>query len=166
MTTSKEDISMRTSLALVSAFFLSTASAVAQQRTTLDIYVTDVEGGNATLFVTPAGESVLIDTGNLVGAQRDAGLTQIDHLILTHYHADHFGGMEELQKQIPIKEFIDHGPNVQPGIGADWEKDVYPKLYATSKHTVAKPGDRIALKGVDWRIVASNGEVIPPTTLA
>src|SRR5262249_59914112 len=49
------------------------SSDLAQQRTTLDIYVTDVEGGNATLFVTPAGESVLIDTGNLVGAQRDAG---------------------------------------------------------------------------------------------
>ena len=118
-----------------------------------------------TLFVTPAGESVLIDTGNANGAVRDAGrimdavrdahLTQIDHLILTHYHGDHFGGMEELSKQIPIKEFIDHGPNVQPGVGADWERDVYPKLYAKAKHTVPKPGDRIALKGVDWRIVAS-----------
>src|ERR1051326_7682774 len=97
--------SMRASLAILSALLLSTAYAAAQQRTTLDIYVTDVEGGNATLFVTPAGESVLIDTGNLNGAVRDvgrimdavhdAGLTQIDHLILTHYHADHFGGMEE-----------------------------------------------------------------------
>src|SRR5207253_5402954 len=86
--------SMRASLAILSAVLLCTASAAAQQRTTLDIYVTDVEGGNATLFVTPAGESVLIDTGNLNGAVRDvgrimdavrdAGLTQIDHLILTH----------------------------------------------------------------------------------
>jgi competence protein ComEC len=97
---------------------------------------------------------------------RDAHLTQIDHLILTHYHADHFGGMEELQKQIPIKEFIDHGANVQPGIGADWERDTYPKLYAKGKHTIAKPGDRIALKDVDWRIVASNGEMISATTLS
>jgi hypothetical protein len=68
--------------------------------------------------------------------------------------------MELLSKQIPIKEFIDHGPNTQPGVGADWERDVYPKLYAGAKHTVAKPGDRIALKGVDWRIVASAGEVV------
>ena len=140
---------MRASLAILSALLLSTASA-AQQRTTLDIYVTDVEGGNATLFVTPAGESVLIDTGNLNGAVRDvgrimdavrdAGLTQIDHLILTHYHADHFGGMEELSKRIPIREFIDHGPNVQPGAGADWERDVYPKLYGQARHTIAKAG--------------------------
>jgi beta-lactamase superfamily II metal-dependent hydrolase len=154
---------------------LSAGSAAAQPRTTLDIYVTDVEGGNGTLFVTPSGESVLIDTGNANGAVRDAGrimdaardahLTQIDHLILTHYHGDHFGGMEELSKQIPIKEFIDHGPNVQPGVGADWEKDVYPKLYSKGKHTVAKPGDRIPLRGIDWRIVASAGEVISRTTL-
>ena len=161
---------MRANLAVMSALMLSVASAAAQPRTTLDIYVTDVEGGNGTLFVTPAGESVLIDTGNANGAVRDVGrimdavrdahLTQIDHLILTHYHGDHFGGMEELSKQIPIKEFIDHGPNVQPGVGADWEKDVYPKLYANAKHIVAKPGDRIQLKGIDWRIVASAGEVI------
>lgn len=166
---------MRASLAFLSLLMLSAASATAQPRTTLDIYVTDVEGGNATLFVTPAGESVLIDTGNANGAVRDAGrimdavrdagLTQIDHLILSHYHGDHFGGMAELSKQIPIKEFIDHGPNVQPGAGADWERDVYSKLYANAKHTVAKPGDRIRLTGVDWRIVAAAGDVISRTTL-
>jgi competence protein ComEC len=166
---------MRATWAMMSALMLCAASAAAQNRTTLDIYVTDVEGGNGTLFVTPAGESVLIDTGNAIGAVRDAGrimdavrdahLTQIDHLILTHYHADHFGGMEELAKQIPIREFIDHGPNVQEGVGADWERDVYPKLYAKTKHIVAKPGDRIALKGIDWRIVASAGEVISRAAL-
>jgi competence protein ComEC len=166
---------MRASLAIVSALMLSVASAAAQPRTTLDIYVTDVEGGNATLFVTPAGESVLIDTGNANGAVRDAGrimdavrdahLTKIDHLIITHYHGDHFGGLEELSKQIPILEFIDHGANVQPGAGEDWTKNVYPKLYAKGKHTIAKPGDRIALKDIDWRIVASAGAVIPTTTL-
>jgi competence protein ComEC len=166
---------MRATRGLISAVLLCASAASAQQRTTLDIYVVDVEGGNATLFVTPAGESVLIDTGNAIGAARDAGrildavrdarLSQIDHLILTHYHADHFGGMEELSKQIPIREFIDHGPNVQPGVGADWERDVYPKLYAKGKHTVAKPGERIALSGVDWRIVSSAGQTISPTTL-
>jgi beta-lactamase superfamily II metal-dependent hydrolase len=166
---------MRTTMAIMSALMLSVASAAAQPRTTLDIYVTDVEGGNGTLFVTPAGESVLIDTGNANGAVRDAGrimdavrdahLTQIDHVITTHYHGDHFGGLEELSKQIPIKEFIDHGPNVQPGVGEDWTRDVYPKLYAKGKHTVAKPGDRILLTGIDWRIVASASEVIPATAL-
>ena len=143
----------------------------AQARTTLDIYVVDVEGGNAVLFVTPSGESVLIDTGNLNDAKRDAdrimeavrdaGLTQIDHLIITHWHADHFGGLAELAKQIPIREFLDHGPNVQPGAAADeFLARVYPQLTQRATHRVAKAGDRIPLTGVDWRIVASAGEVL------
>src|SRR6266852_447592 len=96
----------------------------------LDVYVVDVEGGNATLFVSPSHESLLIDTGNagaaavrdagrIMEAVKDAGLQQIDHLIITHWHGDHFGGLAELAPQIPIKEFIDHGPNVQPGQAAD-----------------------------------------------
>jgi competence protein ComEC len=161
---------MRASLSILLALGFSITAAAAQERDALQIYVVDVEGGNAVLFVTPSGESVLIDTGNLNGAERDAGrimdaardahLTQIDHLILTHYHGDHFGGMEVLSKQIPIREFIDHGPNVQEGAGAEWEKNVYPRLYAHAKHTVAKPGDKIALKDVDWTIVASAGEIV------
>ena len=163
---------MRASIACLMALTIPSAAIAAQNRTTLDIYVTDVEGGNGTLFVAPSGESVLIDTGNANGAVRDAGrimdairdagVTQIDHLILTHYHGDHFGGMAELAKQIPIKEFIDHGPNVQPGVGADWERDVYPKLYANAKHTVAKPGMKIGLGSADWTIVAAAQEIVKP----
>jgi competence protein ComEC len=148
--------------------------ASAQNRTTLDIYVVDVEGGNATLFVTPSGESLLIDTGNgpaaapairdaerIMVAARDARLTQIDHLIITHWHGDHYGGMAELAKRIPIREFIDHGPNVQPDPTVDaFLANVYPQLYAKGKHTVSKPGDKIALNGVDVQVVASAGETI------
>lgn len=162
---------MRASLAFLLALTLPTAVTAAQNRTTLDIYVVDVEGGNGTLFVTPSGESVLIDTGNVNGAERDAGrimeavrdagLSQIDHLIITHWHGDHFGGLSELAKQIPIREFIDHGPNVQPAPGPDeFLAKAYPQLIANAKHTVAKPGDRIQLKGVDWRIVAAAGEIV------
>ena len=163
---------LRSSLLLATALVgAGVLSADAQPaRTTLDIYITDVEGGNGTLIVAPSGESLLIDTGNANGAVRDAeriyaaakdaGLTQIDHLILTHYHGDHFGGMEELQKRIPIREFIDHGPNVQTGVGADWERDVYPKLYAKGKHTVAKVGDKIAMRDVDITVITSAGETI------
>src|ERR1700752_579961 len=104
----------------------------AQTRTSnsLDVYVIDVEGGNATLFVSPSHESLLIDTGNagaaaardagrIMDAIKDAGLQQIDHLIITHWHGDHFGGLAELAAKVPIREFIDHGPNVQPGELAD-----------------------------------------------
>jgi beta-lactamase superfamily II metal-dependent hydrolase len=139
---------------------------------TLDIYVIDVEGGNATLFVTPAHESLLIDTGNagaaaardagrIVEAVKAAGLQQIDHLITTHWHGDHFGGLAELAAQVPIREFIDHGPNTQPGALADnFLQQTYPQLYAKAKHTVAKPGDKIVMAGLDVRVVTSAGQTI------
>ena len=153
---------------------LFAAFPVAQTRTakTLDIYVVDVEGGNATLFVSPSGESLLIDSGNggaaavrdadrIMAAVKDAGLTQIDNLITTHWHGDHFGGMAELAARIPIRNFIDHGPNVQPEPAADeFLQKTYPALYSKARHTVAKPGDKIAVAGLDVRVVTSAGETI------
>src|SRR5947207_15728041 len=112
---------MRKLLLTASVVALAIAGMYAQSaRKTLDIYVVDVEGGNATLFVTPSGQSVLIDTGNggpaaqrdgdrILAATKDARLTQIDHLITTHWHGDHFGAMETVASKIPIKQFVDHG---------------------------------------------------------
>jgi beta-lactamase superfamily II metal-dependent hydrolase len=146
--------------------------AAAQTRTTLDIYVVDVEGGNATLFVPPSGEAVLIDSGNvgpaavrdadrIMAAAKDAGLTQIDHLITTHWHNDHFGAMAELAKRIPIRHFVDHGPTVQPNpIIDEFLGKTYPELYGKAKRTIAKPGDTVAVAGLDWRIVTSAGEAL------
>ena len=139
---------------------------------TLDIYVIDVEGGNATLLVAPSGESLLIDTGNsgnvavrdagrIMDAIKDAGLVQIDKLITTHWHQDHYGGMEKLAARIPIREFIDHGPNVQPAAATDqFLQTTYPQLYAKSKHTVVKAGERISISGLDVRVLTSAGETI------
>jgi beta-lactamase superfamily II metal-dependent hydrolase len=151
---------------------LGTALLSAQARRTLDIYVVDVEGGNATLFVTPAGESVLIDAGNggaaaardagrIFDAAKDAGLTQIDHHVTTHWHGDHFGGLAELAKLIPIRAYYDHGPTIQPQpASTEFLDKVYPTLVAQAKRTIVKPGDRITLKGLEWRIVSSGGQVL------
>ena len=146
---------------------------VAQTRTTLDIYVVDVEGGNAVLFSAPTGESLLIDSGNvapdaairdaerIMAAAKDAHLSQIDNLITTHWHGDHFGGMAELAKRIPIRHFIDHGPTIQPAPAFDeFLTKIYPQLYAKAKHTVAKPGDKISVAGLDVQVVTSAGETI------
>ena len=102
----------------------------AQSKTTLEIYLIDVEGGNATLFAAPSGESLLIDTGNpgardtdrIMEVIQSAGVKQIDHMVLTHYHGDHVGGLQELAKRIPIKHFIDHGPPTDP-------REQVPKLF-------------------------------------
>jgi len=167
-------MSPRPVFSIAAAVAIMAVFSIAQTRTakTLDIYVIDVEGGNATLFVPPSGESVLIDTGNvgpaaardaarIQAAMKDAGIQQIDHLITTHWHGDHFGGMAELASRVTVKEFIDHGGNVQPAQPADdFLQKTYPQLYAKAKHTVAKPGDKIPVAGLDWRIVASGGEHI------
>jgi competence protein ComEC len=156
--------------AMLVFWILATAVVAVAQK--LDVYVIDVEGGNATLFVTPTHESLLIDTGNagaaaardagrIADAIKDAGLQQIDHLIITHWHGDHFGGLAELAAKVPIREFIDHGPNVQPGELADtFLQKTYPSLYAKSKHTVAKAGDKIPMAGLDVRVLTSAGETI------
>lgn len=138
---------------------------------TLDIYFIDVEGGQSTLIVTPAGESLLVDTGyagnsgrdagRIMAAVRDAGLKRIDYLLITHFHPDHDGGILDLAPQIPIRTFIDHG-----GLSIDAPKDTrYPdvlaayKAYAAvrakGKHVEPKPGDRIPLKGVEAIVVSS-----------
>jgi beta-lactamase superfamily II metal-dependent hydrolase len=155
-----------------SALFVLATAGFAQTRTTLDVYVIDVEGGNSTLFVAPSGESLLIDTGNagaaavrdagrIMDAIKDARLQRIDHLITTHWHGDHFGGLAEVASKIEIREFIDHGPNAQPGQAADtFLQTTYPQLYAKSKHTVVKPGDKISMAGVDIRVVTSAGQTI------
>jgi beta-lactamase superfamily II metal-dependent hydrolase len=168
----------RTAMRNLMVFPLALAFAAALPRgqtmsvKTLDIYVVDVEGGNATLFAAPSGESLLIDTGNsgaaavrdagrIMAAARAAGLTRIDNLITTHWHSDHFGGMAELAARIPIRHFIDHGPNVQPAAATDeFLQKTYPQLYARARHTVAKPGDRIPVAGLDVLVVAAAGDTI------
>ena len=164
---------MRVLTTIVSTIALAATLPAAQRHMskTLDIYVIDVEGGNAQLWVTPSGESVVYDTGNggdaavrdadrIMAAIRDAGVTQIDYVITTHFHGDHIGGLPELATRIPIKEFVDHGPNVQPGPQIDVVLEQYAALHARARRTVVKTGDRIPLKGLEWRIVSSAAQML------
>ena len=135
---------------------------------TLDIYVADTEGGKAVLFVSPTGQTLLIDSGNpgerdltrIMAMIGDAGVKQIDYVISTHYHVDHIGGLQELSKKIPIGTYIDHGPNTEPKEQVASFSTNYEQFRGTSKHLVVKPGDRIPITGLDWRIVTSAGQVL------
>jgi competence protein ComEC len=108
----------------VAALALILTAAIAQSQTKsnqLQIYFIDVEGGQSTLFVTPAGKSLLIDTGwsgnngrdadRIVAAAKSAGVTKIDYALITHYHVDHVGGVPQLLQRIPVGVFFDHGEN-------------------------------------------------------
>jgi competence protein ComEC len=159
-------------LAVTAAAILALTSAPMAQRGApskpLDIYVVDTEGGKAALWVAPSGQSLLIDSGNpgnrdldrIMAAINDAGLKQIDFLISTHYHVDHIGGLMELAKRIPIGTFIDHGPSVEEREQVQGFQAAYAELYGKAKHIVAKPGDKIPIAGLDWRIVTSAGQVL------
>jgi hypothetical protein len=130
---------------------------------TLEIYWIDVEGGGATLLVTPAGESVLVDSGNPF--ERDpgrihkvatevAGLKKIDHLVTTHFHTDHFGGAAELSALIPIGEVHDNGiPVTNPDNRPDdirWPITIAPyRGFQADGREVLKPGMKIALRQTD-----------------
>lgn len=132
----------------------------------LDIYFIDTEGGQATLYVSPSGQTLLVDTGN--AGERDlgrilevlniAGVKQIDHMFLTHYHGDHYGSMPELSRRMPIRHFYDHGESVErerPNVAKFLQ--AYADIVSKSVRTVVKPGDKIAFAGTDVTVVMSDG---------
>jgi competence protein ComEC len=136
----------------------------------LEIYFIDVEGGAATLMVTPAGESLLADTGNARADDRDvkriyaaaqlAGLQKLDYVLITHFDSDHVGGAPALAKMIPVGRFLDHGDSIETTRPQDAERWKAYLAVAEGKRTTMHPGDRIPLKGVEARVVSSNGEVL------
>lgn len=160
---------MRAHLGLLLAAVVAVTPVAAQtQAKTLQIYYVDTEGGQATLFVAPSGESLLVDVGNpggrdtdrLMLALEDAGVKQIDHLVLTHYHGDHVGGLAEFAKRVPIKRFYDHGPAAEGDrAGSQGFMEQYAQIRAGAPRTILKPGDRVPFAGVDVIVVSSAGQV-------
>jgi competence protein ComEC len=139
----------------------------------LRVFFVDVEGGQATLFVAPGGESLLIDTGwpgndgrdadRIVKAAKEAGVTRLDTVLLTHYHVDHAGGVPQLVERFPVGMFIDHGPNRELD-GGITEKDYaeYQKVLATSgaRRAVTQAGERLPVRGFDVTALSADGKVI------
>jgi len=180
-------------IAAVLLVVCSAALLAAQGRNTkpLEIWVVDVEGGKAALYVTPTGQTAIIDTGfpgardleRIMAAIADAGVKRIDYLVSTHYHVDHIGNLVELAKRIPVGTFVDHGATVEgPGVpqvapGQDGVpitkpreqiegfQAAYAELYTKARRIVVKPGDRLPITGVEWRIATSAGKVLKTPAL-
>lgn len=144
----------------------------------LQIYYVDVEGGASTLIVTPAGESILVDAGwpgfdgrdaaRVQRAMKAAGITQIDHLVMTHYHVDHYGGIPELAKRIKVGKFYDHGPMKSLDDDKDFATRYAAYQAATHGNSITLyPGSTIELKqspgrpAISLQVLAANGEIAP-----
>ena len=158
----------RTVLILAMLAVIGVTGAAQTTSKTLDIYIADTEGGKAALFVSPTGQTALIDTGfpgardneRILAMLADADVKQLDYLILSHYHLDHVGGVQELVKKIPVGTFVDHGATLEAREQVQGFQEAYAQLYGAAKHIVAKPGDRLPITGLDWRIVTSAGQVL------
>ncbi len=139
---------------------------------TLKVYFIDVEGGQATLFVTPARRSLLIDAGwpgnehrdadRIAATARKAGLKKIDYVLTTHYHDDHVGGFPQLLERIPVGAVIDHGQNREMEERVQRNYEAYEKAVAAAniKRIMAHPGDVLPIVGMKATVVSADGELI------
>lgn len=158
-----------------------TAGAQATSSRPLEIYFIDVEGGAATLLVTPDRESILIDSGwpgqndrdprRIVHVLKDlAGCERVDHLVTTHWHTDHFGGVAGLARLVEIGQFWDRGLPEDPGAGADFPDGPKPtdplgiayRAASKGKRKALHAGDSLSVKGLETLVLASGGQVIGP----
>jgi len=156
---------------LFPAVLLLACAAALPAAKSLEVFSIDVEGGQSTLFVSPGGESMLVDTGwagfnkrdadRIAAAAKMAGVKKIDYLVITHYHADHVGGVQQLAGKMPIVHFVDHGANTETADKAAVIRfNEYSAFRDKGKHILAKPGDAIPIKGLDVKVLSSNGDLI------
>ncbi|HEY4089298.1 MAG TPA: MBL fold metallo-hydrolase [Bryobacteraceae bacterium] len=159
---------MKSTLAALAAMTICLPFAQAQPKT-FDMYFIDTEGGLSALYVSPSGETMLLDTGNpgdrdlnrILDVLKAADVKQIDYMVITHYHVDHVGSYQALYEKIPMKHFIDHGEDRDT---REQVKGFYAWYTAMTEkagtRTIAKPGDKIPIKGLNVEVLTADGKVL------
>jgi competence protein ComEC len=154
----------------LSALALVTSLAAFGAGKSLQIYFIDTEGGQATLIVSPSGQSLLVDTGwpgfdsrdanRIAEAAKAAGVSEITYVVITHFHRDHVGGVPQLLSKMKVGTFIDHGPNREDSDVTREDYAAYQAAIAGSKHESLKPGDMIPISGINVEVLTADGEHI------
>lgn len=153
------------------AFTATPSPSQARSRgTDLVIYAIDVEGGQATLVVSPSGASLLVDTGwpgnngrdaeRIQAAMKDAGITKLDKVLITHFHTDHVGGVPSLVERIHVGEFLDHGVNREDSDITRHDYAAYVKAVGNTPRRTLHPGDTIDIPGLNTVVITADGEHI------
>lgn len=161
----------RTAVAIGGMLFCLVIDTYAEN---LSIYWIDVEGGAATLIITPSRRSILIDAGwsrddgrdskRIKAALDDAGIETIDYFIASHFHRDHVGGLSALTAEVEIKTFIDHGESVESSLDRRRIWEAYQKISENNRRTI-RPGQKLPFTDLEFLFVISNGETLPQPLL-
>jgi competence protein ComEC len=154
------------------ALLFAVGTVAAQKKTTLDIYFIDVEGGQSTLVVTPAGQTLLIDTGyagdrdpnRILKAAREAGVARLDYLLITHFHADHAGGAAEIAKRLPVTTFVDYGEPIEKSEFSQAPFAAYTAARGRGAPLHPRPGDKLPMTGIDIQVLSAGGALLPQPT--
>lgn len=146
------------------------AGACAQRAGHLVIYAIDVEGGQATLFVSPSKASLLVDTGwpgnngrdadRIVAAMHDAGISKLDYVLITHFHTDHVGGVPNLVDRVKVGQFLDHGENREDSDITRHDYAAYIKAIGSTPRHLVHPGDTIDIPQLTTIFLTADGEHI------
>ena len=155
---------------LVPAVLLLACASALPAAKELQIYAIDVEGGQSTLFVTPSGQTMLVDAGwagfnhrdaeRIAAAAKAAGVKKIDYLVITHFHRDDVGGVQDLSHKLAIVNYVDHGAQTETGKDAEILFNEYSAFRDKGNHIVVQPGDTIPVKGLDVKVLSAGGKVI------
>ncbi|MGB9079215.1 MAG: MBL fold metallo-hydrolase [Terracidiphilus sp.] len=155
-------------LGALALFGLSTMCAQAQGGAgQLTIYTIDVEGGQSTLLVSPSKASLLVDTGwpdnngrdtdRILAVMHDAGITKLDHVLITHFHVDHVGGVPNLVQRVKVGEFLDHGENREDANDTRRDYAAYIKAIGNTPRRIVHPGDTIQIAGLTTIVLTADG---------
>lgn len=159
-------------LSVSAALSLPAAAQATHGDGKLHIAAIDVAGGQSTLFVSPTGQSLLVDAGwpgnnyrdadRIVAAAKDLGVTRLNTVLITHYHTDHVGGVPQLVERIPVDKFIDHGTRYDKDPDPAVNYDNYMRVIASGKfqRSIVKAGDALPADGFDGTMIAAAGKVI------
>lgn len=155
-------------LVLSLVLFLATAAGLQAQE--LVVYFIDVDGGQATLFVADNGESLLVDAGwpghdsrdakKIAAAAKDAGISRIDWMLTTHYHADHVGGVPQLAEILPVRTYLDHGANTEASPNTVKLYEAYREVRQKGAHRILSAGENLPFGSGMLHIVSARKELI------